>query len=230
MKDDGGTVTPDTTESKQPTPDEAKAARKSAIEKLSIEAQKNALNSAAPADGTRRDDDDEVDVDLDGVDDKTAKAIRKTLREAREKDKSIRTIAQFGLEQARKAKAFEIGLEFGLDRDEVEGIQKALSGANNPDAIDLSGREIVMKLKEDGTFAPQAAPKGGSKKGAVDGDNLPPVDQGRSSGANRVKALEEKIDAIDPADPNAEAELAKLYGEVQREQKAFAERQRRRNS
>lgn len=231
LKDDGGTVTPDPKgdEPKQPTPEEVKAARKAVIEKLGGEARTSALSTVAP-DTSRRDDDEEVELDLDGVDEKTAKAIRRTLKDT---GRSARTIAAFALEQARKAKALEIGLEFGLEKDEIEGIQKALSGANNPDAIDLSGREIVVKLREDGTFAPQAKAKAepkGKKKDEVDGDNLPQVDTGRGSGANRIKALEEKIDAIDESDPNAEAELAKLYAEVQKEQRAFEARQRRRAS
>ena len=129
------------------------------------------------------------------------------------------------------SKALEIGMEFGLHKDEIQGIDKALSGANNPDAIDLSGREIVIKLREDGTFAPKAAKKDDKTKSNPDDGkaaNLPPVDTGRGSGANRIKALDEKIDAIDPNDPNAEAELAKLYAEVQQEQKRFEQRASRR--
>lgn len=212
-----------------PTPEEIKAQRKQAIEKFSIDAQRRAIEAGRNAEGTSGGGSSAPEIDLTEVDPKVAAQIRKIVEDAQKKDEHVRTLARFGIEQARKVKALEIGAEFSLDKDEIAEIEKALAGANNPDTLDLAGREIIINLKADGSFGKIEKP-GEKPKKEVDGEKLPPVDSGRSSGGNVLTALQQKIDAIDPADPKAASELDKLEAEMKKAQAAFEDRAKKRAS
>lgn len=212
-------------EGNKPDPEAAKAARKAAIEKFGLEAARASTNQG---DGQRQQNDD-LDIDLDGVDEATAKAVRAALKHAGDVQQGAQALAKYGMEQARRVAALEVGAEFGLEKDEVDELVKAFEAARTPDALDLSRREIVIKLREDGTIAP-TKPAAAGKKPAVDNQSKDTrrFDDGRGSGGNQQAALAEKIDAIDPSTPEGMAELAKLAPQVEAAQKRYTERAMRR--
>ncbi len=211
-------------EGQKPDPEAQKAARKAAIEKFGLETAR-----AAQGGGQQTKDDDDFTVDLDGVDENVAKAVRVALKHAADVQRGAQTLANYGMEQARKVAALEVGAEFGLDKDEVAELTKAFESARNPDALDLSRREIVIKLREDGTFA-SAKPTAAGKKPATkpDGTDARKFDEGRGSGGNQAAALAEKIEAIDASTPEGMAELAKLEKQVMAAQTRYTERAQRR--
>ncbi len=211
-------------EDNKPDPEAQKAARKAAIEKFGLETAR-----AAQGGGSQQQQDGELEVDLDGVDEATAKAVRAALKHANDVQKGAQTLANYGMEQARKVAALEVGAEFGLDKDEVDELVKAFESARTPDALDLSRREIVIKLREDGTFAP-SKPAAAGKKPAVDNQSKDTrkFDDGRGSGGNQAAALKEKLDAIDPTTPEGMAELARLETQVMAAQARYTERAQRR--
>jgi len=211
--------TEDAPKDKQPTPEEAKAARRAKIDKLSLTAQQQAANKGSDDKPTVTGDFD--DVDLDGVDAKTAAAIRKALDAGKSSNEHLRTMARFSMEQVRKVKALEIARDFDLDTEETAEIEKALSGANTPEQADLAARGLVITLREDGSFAKADAPAKKPKAESKDGRQF---DSGRSAGGAKVNALLDKIEEIDPSDPEAEKKLAALKKEVDAAQRAFMER------
>lgn len=221
--DEAGGKAPETV---TPTPEQVKAARRTLLDKFEVE---SARTSQSPQTQQNDDSDDDEAVDLTGLDPQVASAIRKKLKAADAKSKHVNTLAQFGIEQAQRAKALELGREFGLDDDEIARVQKALGSARNPDAVDLAGRELAIKLREDGSVTVAAAPKG-KQDDSGGGTTPPPVDQGRGGGSNRAAVLADKLDAIDPyADP---AENQKLLDSLKKDadaaQSRFMERAGRR--
>lgn len=217
MADVGNPNDPQTPpESKGPTPDEQKAARRALLEKFEVESARN-----APPQQQQQSDDDDESIDLTGLDPQVAAAIKRKLKRANDKDKHVATLAEFGIEQAQRAKALELGREFQLDDAEVASVQKALKNSRTPDAVDLAGRELAIKFREDGTVV---VAKPAANTGTPDGGTPPPVDQGKGSGANRAAALLEKIDAIDPYDPKGAEKLAEYEKEMQAAQTRFMQR------
>ncbi len=212
-------------EDEKPDPEAQKAARKAAIEKFGLETARASVAQG----GSQSQDGGEFEVDLDGVDETTAKAVRAALKHAGDVQKGAQALANFGMEQARKVAALEVGAEFGLDKDEVDELSKAFETARTPDALDLSRREIIIKLREDGTFAPTKTAAAG-KKPAVDNQSKDTrkFDDGRGSGGNQAAALKEKLDAIDPTTPEGMTELAKLETQVMAAQARYTERAQRR--
>jgi hypothetical protein len=239
LRDEEGTVEPDQTggdeneggkegdeKPTEPSADERKAARRKVLETLSLEAERAAAGQTQnQATETVTATDDEFEVELDGVDASTAKSVKAALKKAQKVQESANRIAEYGIQQARKVAAYEAAKE--LDAwDDVEYIEKALSTANSPQQIDVARRELVIKLRDDGTPARKSEAK---QKPAATKDKRT-FDSGRNSGGNRVRALEEKIDAIDPSKPGAIEELAKLEREVEEAQKAFERRSSRRSN
>lgn len=206
----------------QPTPEEIKAARRAAIEKVGIEVVRGAAPAAAAPAVVESDDDDVFEIDLEGVSAEQAKAIRKALKEGRDAARGAQTIAGYAMEQARRVAALEIQAELGLDADEVKELERSLAAATRPDQLDLTRRELVIKLKSDGSFAkPVTKP---AAKGGKEPKDERTFDSGRGSGGNQSAALQAKIDAIDLTKPGAMEELAKLQKEVDDAQARFNER------
>ena len=227
LRDDAPNGPADDGKGDEPTPEQVRAARRAAIERVSVDVSRGtpAAPSAPVVDAPAGD--DAFDIDLTDVPAETAKAIRTALKEGKAAQQSAQTIAGFAMEQARRVAALEIQTELGLDADEVKEIERALQSATRPDQLDLTRRELVIKLKTDGTFAPPAKPADKKKGGdAPSGDkrDTRTFDTGRSSGNNEVAVLMKKIDEIDASKPGAMDELEKLRGEVEAAQKRFTER------
>lgn len=218
MADVGNPNDPQTPpESTGPTPEDQKAARRALLERFEVESARN-----APPQQQQQSDDDDESIDLSGLDPQVANAIKRKLKRANDKDKHVATLAEFGIEQAQRAKALELGREFQLDDAEIASVQKALKNARTPDAVDLAGRELAIKFREDGTVV---VAKPAAKAPTNDsGGTPPPVDQSRGSGANRAAALLEKIDEIDPYDPKAAEKMDALKKEADAAQARFMQR------
>lgn len=200
----------------QPTPEEVKAARRLAIEKLGLEfARGGGGNSPQNVQQTPPQvPNEDFEIDLDGVDPAQAKAIKAALAKAGKVQTSAQQIAEYGMQQARRVAALEIARDLN-DFEIADEVEKALAGARTPDALDISKRELVIKLREDGSFAaPKEAAATLKEAGKQNSSSKPKFDEGRGNAGNEKAALMDEIDKIDPSDPDADKKLAQLEKRV----------------
>lgn len=202
-------------ETTKPNQDDTAAARKAAIEKLGLQAEREALNQSRPQQQETPEIDDELD--FEGIDKEQAKNIKAAVRKAKQLSEHVTQLADFGIQQARKVKAFEIAKELDAYSD-VEDFEKALSNAKTPGELDLRAREILIELKADGSFKkPDEQPKGGKQPPAPNRQ----FDNGRGNAGNERQTLLDEIDAIKPDDPKAQEKLAALEKRVMAAQDRF---------
>jgi len=194
-----------------------KGKRKDFLARQAIKAQQDAVTRGGGDQQQTAGD----EIDLTGVEPATAAKIRAALEDRTKVRGVVSDALKFGMEGSRKAKAYELASELGVEKDEIPDLIASLSSARTPEELDLRARELILEFKADGSLAPVKAT---AKKDGETPEGERKFDTGRSTSANRTSALLEKIDQIDMADPDAIAKLDKLKGEVDAIQKKANER------
>lgn len=199
-----------------------KAKRKEALDKRTADAEKAAAEEserraaaarAAEAEST-------YGVDVSGIEDE---GLRKEVGDALEDGKKMRQnaaqLAEYGINQARRAAALEIAIELGM-LDSVKEIEASLRGARTPKELELASREVRLELASEEASA--GSKKDDDEPSEEKGGGGRRFDTGRGRGSNQAAELVKKINDIDPTDPESAKKLDELYGQVQEAQARFS--------
>ena len=133
----------------------------------------------------------------EGLSDEQRTSIKGALQEGEDAQKNLATLVPRYLEQQAKALAFEVAVKSSAV-DDVEDIRSRLSAIKTPTEMESLAKEIELEYRE-----AKLAEKSTSKKGKDENPDDPDdtskrqFDEGGGSGsANKVSAVEKKIDEI----------------------------------
>lgn len=200
--------------------EEKQAKRKERLEARTQTASATAAEAARQraAAGRAAEAEKQFGIDLSGIEDEGLRTeVQGALTAGETASKNATSLAVYAMDQARLAAAQDIAIELEM-LDSVKEIEASLRGANTPAELELSKREVRLELAseqaesndkedEDESHTNEDG-KGGGRR----------FDGARGAGANRQAELVKKINAIDPADPEAEKKLDELYAEVREAQ------------
>ena len=154
-------------------------------------------------------------LDLEGIEDADLRgAVKDALTQGQRASEAASGLAAYSMQQAARAKAFEIAADLNM-LDDVEDIVTLLGTATSPKELNLQAREVRLELEGEKKPAKKSDSKSRTDEDGK-GSGKRKFDEGRGRGGNVTAELRKKIDAVDPADPEAQKKLNELYADVQK--------------